>query len=127
MSSPHYPDQSAGPCSICGRALDACGTCVCVGWDMGSENRRGAVNGPATHAWPTLPEEGPANHCINAEAGIQSGRRFSEPTSCPDCDGRGWVETHICRDEKECARLGPSCPRREACFGCLGSGVKHGA
>ncbi len=89
MSSPHYPDQSAGPCPVSGRALDACGTCVCISRTV------------------PLP--------------------YRDERPCLDCDGRGWVETHICRDEKECARLGPSCPRREACFGCLGSGVKHGA
>lgn len=42
-----------------------------------TENRRGAFNGAATHARPTQPEAWPASHCINAEAGIQSGRRFS--------------------------------------------------
>ncbi len=46
---------------------------------------------------------------------------------CPDCDGRGWVETHICVDARHCEHLGPACPRRETCMGCLGRGLTNGS
>ncbi len=131
MSSSHYPDQSAGPCAVCGRALDSCGTCVCLGWDMGSENRCG-VEGTRKAKSPQPPR--PTLHRgqrdgiqKRGQVGIKPDRRFSEPASCPDCDGRGWVETHICMDSRHCDHMGPACPRRETCMGCLGRGVTNGS
>ena len=41
--------------------------------------------------------------------------------ACPDCEGSGRVATHVCRDERECAR---TCLRVEACAACGGTGRK---
>jgi len=41
--------------------------------------------------------------------------------ACPDCGGTGRVATHVCRDERECARV---CPQLQPCAACLGQGLR---
>lgn len=58
--------------------------------------------------------ERPREKCFCCERTIPM---FGRP--CPDCEGAGVVEVHVCRDEGECRR---SCTKKEHCMTCRGTG-----